>query len=94
MTKFYRISGKVNDMFDCWIYDENGKKIVEYDGYVPSDSGVGSGDTIELEIDIETGQILNWKNPLKSKNFVEEVGLIQGDDEDDRTFEWRTRGHF
>ena len=42
----------------------------ESDGYVPSGFGIGGGDYIELEIDFETGQILNWKKP--SDDDVEE----------------------
>lgn len=41
--------------------DENGRTLFDKEGYVPSDLGIGGGDDIELEIDIKTGQILNWK---------------------------------
>jgi hypothetical protein len=34
----------------------------EYNGYVPSFLGRG-GDDVELEIDLETGQIVGWKKP-------------------------------
>jgi hypothetical protein len=41
--------------------DENGRTLFDIEGYVPSSLGIGGGDDIELEIDIKTGQILNWK---------------------------------
>lgn len=30
------------------------------EGYVPSHLNLGGGDEVEIEIDVETGQILNW----------------------------------
>lgn len=33
----------------------------EYEGYVPSGIGLGhDGDAVDIKIDMETGQILNW----------------------------------
>ena len=54
------IVGKVSDMFHADLTDGR-----EYSGYVPKELGVGDqyGDYIELEIDLETGQIQNWKKP-------------------------------
>lgn len=40
----------------------DGNQIHEYSGYVPGDIGcLGSGDDVCMDIDAETGQILNWK---------------------------------
>ena len=39
----------------------------EHDGYVPQ-SSLGGGDYVELAIDNETGQILNWK-PLTEEDL-------------------------
>jgi hypothetical protein len=52
---YMTIGGKVSDMF--WLLAEN----TNYNGYVPSDIGVGGGDCVEFVVDIETGQIKNWK---------------------------------
>ena len=38
----------------------------EYDGYVPDFfPGKHYGDYVQLEIDADTGKILNWKAPTK-----------------------------
>ena len=68
--KFY---GKTSDCFSCNIY-EDGKQlnVEEYDGYPPSFLG---NDGIHLEIDLDTGQIQNWKKPSE-----EELREIIGDD--------------
>ena len=55
------ISAKCSDAFWAELR-ENGKKVSEYDGYVPDFMpGEHFGDYVELEIDIETGVILDWK---------------------------------
>ena len=60
------ISGKVSDMFSM-----SGDGI-DYDGYVPSDMGIGGGDYISMSIDTETGQIQNWK-PLAKKDITDSL---------------------
>jgi hypothetical protein len=45
------INGKVSDCFDAHV-GEN-----DYDGYVPADLGVGSGDYINFEYCADCGQI-------------------------------------
>jgi hypothetical protein len=49
---------------DC--FNMNLGKLEHY-GYVPH-SSLGGGDYIELDIDNDTGQILNWK-PLTKEDF-------------------------
>lgn len=57
-----RISAKCSDL--CWTEytDANGKK-TESDSYVPKGIGIGDecGDYVSMDIDMQTGQILNWK---------------------------------
>lgn len=57
-----RISAKCSDL--CWTEytDKNGKK-TESDGYVPANIGIGGtgGDYVDIDIDMKTGQIKNWK---------------------------------
>ena len=57
--KILSVSAKCSDLCSIEYVDENGK-IIEHDGYVPENIGVGGGDYIDFEIDVETGQILNW----------------------------------
>ena len=56
-----RISAKCSDL--CWTEytDSKGKK-TESDGYVPENIGIDEyGDYVDIDIDMKTGQILNWK---------------------------------
>jgi hypothetical protein len=50
--------------------EKNGRESIvgEYDGYVPDFfPGQHFGDYVELEIDVDTGMILNWKKPSKAQ---------------------------
>ena len=56
-----RISAKCSDL--CWteFTDSKGNK-TESNGYVPKGIGIDEwGDYVVLDIDMKTGQILNWK---------------------------------
>lgn len=53
-----KVSGKVSDLFTARL--SNG---LEYNGYVPDVLGIGEGDYIQFELDLETGQIVNFKPP-------------------------------
>ena len=64
--KTIQISAKCSDLFSA-ILKEDGKEKGNYDGYVPDFMpGRHFGDYVNLEIDIETGQILNWKTPSEA----------------------------
>jgi hypothetical protein len=56
---------KVCDQFEGRLQDQGGAQIGnDYEGYVPSFfPGDHYGDYLILDIDIETGQITNWKKP-------------------------------
>lgn len=59
-----RVQAKCSDM--CGIYligDPNHQQNTVHDGYVPKELGIGGGDYISFEIDLETGQIVGWKKP-------------------------------
>ena len=58
------ISGKCADRCDAELYDEEGKRVLEHQGYVPDFMPGGGGDYLQFEIDNETGKILNWE-PIK-----------------------------
>lgn len=62
--KSIRISAKCSDLFSATAHDETEKQIGEYQGYVPDFfPGEHYGDYVQLNIDIATGKILNWKAP-------------------------------
>lgn len=59
---------KVCDRFTASVYDESGNEVLDYDGYVPDFFPEQHfGDYLYLDIDLETGQILNWKKPSASQ---------------------------
>ena len=59
--KIMRINANCKNLFIMEIDDEDMRRTYDYEGYVPSDIGLGNdSDAVDLEIDIETGQILNW----------------------------------
>ena len=58
-----RISAKCSDL--CWTeYTDSKGNVTESNGYVPEQIGIGDGggDYIDIDIDMKTGQILNWKS--------------------------------
>lgn len=64
-AKTLSIYTKVCDEFSARLLDQNGDEIFDQeDGYVPGFMpGDHYGDYLILEIDIDTGQIKNWKAP-------------------------------
>lgn len=78
-AKELRIHMKVVDGFEGSIYDQNGEQIGrDYEGYVPGFMpGEHYGDYLILNIDLESGKILNWTPP--TKEMIEE--FIDGDEE-------------
>jgi hypothetical protein len=60
--KTIKFSAKCSDLFGASLL-ENGRVIGNYDGYVPDCVPGEYGDYVRMEIDIETGRILNWKKP-------------------------------
>jgi len=64
--KIISISAKCSDLFSASL-SEDGKLIGKYEGYVPDFFPEEHyGDYVELEIDVDTGQIVNWKKPTKA----------------------------
>ncbi len=63
-AKTVSISAKCSDCCATALLDKDGTEIFECDGYVPDFMpGEHFGDYIMLDIDLETGQIKNWKAP-------------------------------
>ena len=69
------ISAKCSDCCDSILIDD-GKEVANKIGYVPCLLPGGGGDYIEMEIDLTTGQILNWVPPsgLQVASFIEDYG--------------------
>lgn len=64
-AKTLKIHCKVCDNFTASLMDQDGNEIHEQeDGYVPHFMpGQHYGDYLILDIDLDTGQIVNWKAP-------------------------------
>jgi hypothetical protein len=58
------ISAKCSDCFGATFCDADNNEVAEYDGYVPSFFPEKHyGDYVQLDIELATGKILNWKVP-------------------------------
>lgn len=64
-AKVLKIHCKVCDNFTALLVDQNGEDIHnQEDGYVPGFMpGQHYGDYLILDVDLDTGKILNWKAP-------------------------------
>ena len=62
-----RIDAKCSDCCSAILLDDAGIRVAEKIGYVPSIMPDGGGDYVSLDIDVETGKILNWKVPTKKQ---------------------------
>jgi len=62
-----RISAKCSDLFSATLR-KNGKTVGTYNGYVPDFMpGEHYGDYVDLDIDADTGLIVNWKKPTDAQ---------------------------
>lgn len=62
-----RMNAKCSDLCYMSLEDNKGERLAERDGYVPDFMpGEHYGDYVELDIDLATGQIKNWKVPSKA----------------------------
>jgi len=59
------ITAKCSDMCQLRFFDQNKDVMINYCGYVPSFLSPDE-DLIGFEIDIKTGQIINWKTPSQA----------------------------
>lgn len=64
-AKTIKFTAKCSDCFGGSIHDQDGKQIgKDHDGYVPDFfPGNHYGDYVEMEVELETGRILNWTPP-------------------------------
>ena len=66
MARILKVFAKTVDRFTEELIEDN-KVSATHDGYVPNFMPEDHcGDYVELDIDIDTGMILNWKKPTKS----------------------------
>ena len=66
-AKTLSIHMKCRDTFEANLLDADGQELRSYEGYVPNFMpGEHYGDYLMLDIDIDTGQIKNWKKPSQS----------------------------
>ena len=67
-----KISAKCSDLCFTEFTDSKGKK-TESNGHVPQHIGIDEdgdcGDYVSMEIDMKTGQILNWK-PISDAQVI------------------------
>lgn len=68
-AKFIEIVMKVRDTFSAAILDENSKLLGEQeDVYVPGFMpGEHYGDYLMLKIDLDTGQVVDWRAPTSEE---------------------------
>jgi len=79
-AKTLKVHLKVCDMFSANLEAADGECLKEYEGYVPSFfPGTHYGDYVFLDIDIDTGQILNWLPPTQEQLET----FIKGDSNED-----------
>lgn len=73
--KLLKVHLKVRDEFSATLVSADGETIkTQDDGYVPSFMpGNHYGDYVILDIDIDTGQITNWKRPSEGE-LLEWIG--------------------
>ncbi len=71
-----KVTAKCSDMCYIKYYGKSGKILAENDSYVPKGITIGGkdddGDYIDIEIDTETGMILNWK-PVNDRQMVKAI---------------------
>ncbi|PNG31512.1 hypothetical protein [Pseudomonas protegens] len=74
-----RLHIKVCDSFAAGLQDAQGDEVGSYEGYVPDFfPGEHFGDYLILNIDIETGQIKNWRKP-KASDIEKMITQDEGD---------------
>ena len=66
--KVLRISAKCSDLFNADLTIDGKPVGQNYDGYVPDFMpGEHYGDYVQLDIDVDTGKIINWRKPTQAQ---------------------------
>lgn len=66
-TRRIGICAKTSDGFFASLLDANGNVVGEYDGYVLPCCHADSDDYVEMDIDVDSGQIIGWKGITKEE---------------------------
>lgn len=67
-AKVLKMHLKVGDMFTATLHDQDGEEIFEQrGGYAPGFLPGYYGDYVFLDVDIDTGKILNWTPPTEQQ---------------------------
>lgn len=76
--RIIRISAKCSDLFNADFLVNGKREGQNYDGYVPDFfPGEHYGDYVQLDIDIDSGKIVNWSTPTKAE-LNDTFGLDSG----------------
>lgn len=59
MTEYLHITAHGRDLNNI-THEKDFEEILELEGYVPFNLGIGGGDDVEITVDIDTGQIVGW----------------------------------
>lgn len=62
-AKIIRVHVKTSDRLSARVYSDKGELLKDHDGYTPGFFPEGGGDYLVLNIDIDTGVIVNWVKP-------------------------------
>ncbi|CAB4131573.1 hypothetical protein UFOVP276_23 [uncultured Caudovirales phage] len=70
MSRIIKMNAKCSDLFYAELLIDGKHTGQEHDGYVPEFfPGNHYGDYVILNIDIDTGKILNWKTPTTGELY-------------------------
>lgn len=80
-AKTLKINIKIRDGFSADLTDQDDVELINYDGYVPNFMPENDGgDYLVLHIDIDTGQVVNWKTP--SRKEIEKFIATKNEDDE------------
>ena len=68
-----KISARCSDKCSIAAFDKKGEIARQDDGYVPYGLGIGGGSYITLDIDLETGKILNFPKELTKEEIRRKI---------------------
>lgn len=77
-AKTLHVFAKIGDRGSYTLLDQENKEIHSEEGYVPAFMpGEHYGDYLDLKIDIDSGQIINWRSGFKDELML----WVEGDDD-------------
>ena len=83
-VKTISINAKCSDLCFSELKNEKGAVVAEHDGYVPALMPEEHyGDYVQLDIDLETGRILNWRKPDEILALIEDTKWKSDEDIDE-----------